>query len=178
MIDRKTEPVIGVERGGCGSTRTSPPLPGRQLILCTGRFGKDCKDYFIMHVKAFKLPDKNLLFYPNNRDIRGRLYIAIAGVLDPTHILPICGMEHCMNHQVSPNGLIPLIGTDLLTIMIRGNLSEPLLNGCAPAVHSSNKFHNKKNRPFLTRLVGDPIGKDADGETTIGEQNNVTKYIN
>ena len=59
-----------------------------------------------------------------------------------------------------------------------GNVSEQLLNGCAPAVHSSNKFHNKKNRPFLTRLVGDPIGKEADGETTIGEQNNVTKYIN
>ena len=59
-----------------------------------------------------------------------------------------------------------------------GGIREQLLKSCATAVHSSNKFHNKKNRPFLTCLVGDPIGKEADGETTIGEQNNVTKYIN
>ena len=29
-----------------------------------------------------------------------------------------------------------------------GNLSEQLLYSYATAVHSSNKFHNKKNRPF------------------------------
>ena len=43
---------------------------------------------------------------------------------------------------------------------------------------NSNKFHNKKNRPFLTRLVGDPIGKEAGRETNIGDKNNVNKCIN
>ena len=58
--------------------------------------------------------------------------------------------------------------------------SLPDLQGIrhGPLIQNKNRFHNKKNRPFLTRLAGDPIGKEADGETTIGEQNNVTKYIN
>ena len=61
---------------------------------------------------------------------------------------------------------------------IEANSPTPLSGDCAPPVRNKNRFHNKKNRPFLTRLADDPIGKEADGETTIGEQNNVTKYIN
>ena len=58
--------------------------------------------------------------------------------------------------------------------------SRPDLQGIrhVTLIQSKNRFHNKKNRPFLTRLVGDPIGKEADGETTIGDKNNVTKCIN
>ena len=59
-----------------------------------------------------------------------------------------------------------------------GKFPRLLLGGCAPQVQNTHRFHNKKNRPFLTRLVGDPIGKEADRETIIGEQQNVTKYIN
>ena len=49
---------------------------------------------------------------------------------------------------------------------------------CVPLIQNKNRFHNKKNRHFLTRLAGDPIGKEADGETTIGDKNNVIKCIN
>ena len=47
-----------------------------------------------------------------------------------------------------------------------------------PLIQSKNRFHNKKNRPFLTRLVGVPIGKEAGRETNIGDKENVTKCIN
>jgi hypothetical protein len=37
---------------------------------------------------------------------------------------------------------------------------------------------NPKNRPFLTRLVGDPFGKEAVWETNIGDTKHVIKHIN
>ena len=177
MIDRKTEPVFGVER----RLRVSPhisSLPGRQGMSCMGRLHKSRKDYSIMHIKAFKLPDKNPLFYPKNRVLEEDY----TGYRRSTMPYPYpSGIRHGSTH-VLPGTVIWPDPPDRNGFHNHtdpgGNVSEQLLNGRAPAVHISNKFHNKKNRPFLTRLADDPIGKEADGETTIGEQNNVTKYIN
>ena len=36
----------------------------------------------------------------------------------------------------------------------------------------------KRIVPFTTRLAGDPIGKEAERETTIGDTKHVNKYIN
>ena len=146
--------------------RVSPhisSLPGRQGMSCMGRFHKSCKDYSIMHLKAFKLPDKNLLFYLKNRIFeeyytgyrRSTMPIPYPSVIryGSTHeaagtaIWPDPPDRYGSHNHTDPGGIV----------------SEQLLNACAPAVHISNKFHNKKNRPFLTRLVGDPIGKEADG---------------
>ena len=40
--------------------------------------------------------------------------------------------------------------------------------------------YNSQTRivPFITRLAGDPIGKEAEQETTIGDTKNVNKHIN
>ena len=45
----------------------------------------------------------------------------------------------------------------------------------------SNMFSNNSQTrivPFITRLAGDPIGKEAERETTIGDTKNVNKHIN
>jgi hypothetical protein len=42
----------------------------------------------------------------------------------------------------------------------------------------TNTHFNPKNRPFLTRLVGDPFGKEAAWETNIGDTKHVIKHIN
>ena len=39
-------------------------------------------------------------------------------------------------------------------------------------------FTNERIVPSLTRLVGDPFGKEADRETTIGDTKYVIKHIN
>jgi hypothetical protein len=39
-------------------------------------------------------------------------------------------------------------------------------------------FTNERIVPSLTRLVGDPFGKEADRETTIGDTQYVIKHIN
>ena len=39
-------------------------------------------------------------------------------------------------------------------------------------------YFNPKNRPFLTRLVGVPFGKEAVWETNIGDTKHVIKHIN
>ena len=180
MIDRKTEPVFGVE----GRLRVYPhisSLPGRQLISRTGHFGKGCKIYIWMHYKAYQLSVKNTLYYLKNRiseegdssyrrSSRYNPYpsgMGYGSLVGPRGIVKDdkwpCPPDRCKSYDHPDSG---------------GGIPEQLLNGCASAVHISNKFHNKKNRPFLTRLVGDPIGKEADGETTIGDKNNVTKCIN
>jgi len=41
-----------------------------------------------------------------------------------------------------------------------------------------HKFTNERIVPSLTRLVGDPFGKEADRETTIGDTQYVIKHIN
>ena len=143
-----------------------------------GRLHKSRKDYSIIHIKAFKLPDKNPSFYPNNR-VFEEDYTRYRRSTMP-YPYP-SGIRHGSTHESLGTAIWPdpphrngfHIHTDP-----GGNVSEQLLNGYATAVQKRNKFHNKKNRPFLTRLVGDPIGMEADGETNIGEQNNVTKYIN
>ena len=45
---------------------------------------------------------------------------------------------------------------------------------------SSTLSNNSQTRivPFITRLANDPIGKEADRETTIGDTKNVNKHIN
>ena len=131
-----------------------------------------------MHIKAFKLPDKNPLFYPKNRVLEEDY----TGYRRSSSSNPYpSDVRHGSTHEPPGTAIWP-DPPDRNGFHNHsdsgGNLSEQLLIGRVPAVHISNKFHNKKNRPFLTRLVGDPIGKEADGETTIGEQNNVTKYIN
>jgi len=41
-----------------------------------------------------------------------------------------------------------------------------------------HSFTNERIVPSLTRLVGDPYGKEADRETTIGDTKYVIKHIN
>ena len=41
-----------------------------------------------------------------------------------------------------------------------------------------HKFTNERIVPSLTRLVGDPYGKEANWETTIGDTKYVIKHIN
>jgi len=41
-----------------------------------------------------------------------------------------------------------------------------------------HKFTNERIVPSLTRLVGDPYGKEANRETTIGDTKYVIKHIN
>ena len=77
------------------------------------------------------------------------MILTIAGVLDPTHIHPVSGMGQL--HE--PPGITiwpdPLIGTDLINHNDSGgNLSEQLLNGCAPAVHNTTNFTTKRIVPF------------------------------
>ena len=40
------------------------------------------------------------------------------------------------------------------------------------------RFLNNRIVPFTTRLAGDPIGKEAERETTIGDTKHVNKHIN
>ena len=177
MIDRKTEPVFGVER----RLRVYPhisSLSGRQLITRKGYFGKGCKNYSIMHIKAFKLPGKNILYLPNNRIFEeGDSRFSKSSRYNPYP----SDIRHRTLHEPPGIAIWPdppdRYGSQLIT-NYGDNTSVPLFSTGAPPVQNKNNFHNKKNRPFLTRLVGDPIGKEADGETNIGEQNNVTKYIN
>ena len=55
---------------------------------------------------------------------------------------------------------------------------DPDLPGDPP--WSSRLTYNSKPRivPFTNRLVNDPLGKEAERETTIGDTKNVNKYIN
>ena len=54
--------------------------------------------------------------------------------------------------------------------------SVKLVSGFSKRI--TNTHFNPKNRPFLTRLVGDPFGKEAAWETNIGDTKHVTKHIN
>ena len=47
-----------------------------------------------------------------------------------------------------------------------------------PRDHGYKGFLYKRIVPFTTRLAGDPIGKEAERETTIGDTKHVNKYIN
>ena len=49
--------------------------------------------------------------------------------------------------------------------------------GDPPGIHL-NLLKPKRIVPFTTRLAGDPIGKEAERETTIGDTKHVNKYIN
>ena len=111
-----------------------------------------------MHVKAFKLPSKNPLFYPNNR-IFVEGYTDYREVRGPTHIHPVCGME---THE--PLGIAkwsdppdrngfhnhPHCG---------GNVSEQLLNGYATAVQQQQISQQKESSLFnLSRGRSDRQG--------------------
>ena len=54
------------------------------------------------------------------------------------------------------------------------------MNGCPgdPPGSYIHKFTNEKIVSSLTRLVGDPYGKEANRETTIGDTKYVIKHIN
>ena len=147
MIDRKTVPVFGVER----RLRVSPhisSLPGRQGMSCMGRLHKSRKDYSIMHIKAFKLPDKNPLFYPKNR-VFEEDYTGYRRSTMPTHIHPVSGMAQRMCFQAQSFGLIPQIGTDLITILILEAMSQ---NNCCtvmpPQCTAVTNFTTKRIVPF------------------------------
>ena len=58
------------------------------------------------------------------------------------------------------------------------SLPDLLVIPCVPLIQCKNRFHNKENRPSLTRLMDEPIGKEAGRETNIGDKNNVNKCIN
>ena len=49
--------------------------------------------------------------------------------------------------------------------------------GDPPGTHL-NLLKPKRIVPFLTRFAGDPIGKEAERETTIGDTKHVNKHIN
>ena len=177
MIDRKTEPVFGVERRLRSYPQISS-LSGRQGMSCMGRLHKSRKNYSIMHIKAFKLPDKNPLFYPKNRIFEeGDSRFSKSSMSNPYPSDMRYGTMHDPPGTATWPDRPDRYASHLITDF-GDNTSVPLFSTGAPPVQNKNNFHNKKNRPFLTRLVGDPIGKEADGETNIGEQNNVTKYIN
>ena len=177
MIDRKTEPVIGVER----RLRVSPhisSLPGQKGMSFMGHFRKGCKYYSKMHIHAPIFTHISQLIHSQNR-----IFMRVDsgnsgnyGCRQYPHII-------CYGSICEPPGVpkFPEPPDRSKTQNFTGSGGKSpclLLGGCAPQVQNTHRFHNKKNRPFLTRLAGDPIGKEADGETTIGDKNNVTKCIN
>ena len=107
------------------------------------------------------------------------MILVILKTMDAGNIHILSVMAQYMNLQAYQNFLILLIDPKLKILQIlEESLRACYWGGCAPRSSERNKISQQKNRPFLTRLVGDPIGKEADRETIIGEQQNVTKYIN
>ena len=79
-----------------------------------------------MHVKAFKLPDKNPLFYPKNRMFE-EYY---TGYRRSTMPIPYpCVIRHGSTHEAAGTAIWPdpQIGTDLITMLILEAMSQ---NNC------------------------------------------------
>jgi hypothetical protein len=52
-------------------------------------------------------------------------------------------------------------------------------SGRSPTRSTIQKIYKPKRIvPYITRLVGDPTGKEAGWETTIGDTKHVNQYIN
>ena len=64
--------------------------------------------------------------------------------------------------------------------VISGLHSTGICCSCDPPDSNLSTFNKYKlrNRPFLTRLVGDLFGKEAERETNIGDTKHVNKHIN
>ena len=131
-----------------------------------------------MHFNASKFPHFTHLKHPDDGLVEGS---------NPSYSRSVRSNPHPPNlRQGSIDGVRGIVKwpdrpdrSRIHTITYVGaNSPTPLSSDCASPVQNKNKFYNKKNRPFLTRLVDDPIGKEADGEMNIGDKNNVTKCIN
>jgi hypothetical protein len=81
--------------------------------------------------------------------------------------------------MILPPDLVPT-HTFKVSTVISGLHSAVLSSTSDPPdsnLSTLNKY-NLRNRPFLTRLVGDPFGKEAAWETNIGDTKHVIKHIN
>jgi hypothetical protein len=177
MIDRKAMTVFGAER----RLRVYPHISSRpdlQVITRLPRFSNSCKEYFIMQHNASKFSHFTHLNHPDDRLFERSNPSCCRSVRSNPHPPnlrhgSIDGFRGIVKWPDRPDR------SRIHTITYIGaNSPTPLSGDCAPPVQNKNRFHIKKNRPFLTRLVGDPIGKEADRETNIGDKKNVTKCIN